>query len=472
MSEKISEPTSEKLITVKDEFDNVYKLVEPIGEGGQGTVWRTNIPNILIKISNEFRDENELKARIKQINRIKRTIPEDFKISKPKALLNLNNRVGYVMEMMDGLQPLSQLIESVYDANRQLSTENYLKTGGLYRRLMILADLSATLARLHALGLSYGDLSPANIFISTSVEYHQVWLIDVDNISYHEASYGKAFYTHGYASPEIIREESGTNISTDCWSFAVIALELLAHLHPYYAGYAIVDEEPETVQPLADKGEYPWVFDAKDDSNHTDTGFPLPQMINPSLMNLFERCFGESRVYDTAYVRPSMSEWHEELNRTCNLILQCPSCQSTFLSIEREINCPFCHDTIAQQDILILRPRLILRNEDELTGRKFIDIDEAVIITQGQTKYIYRQPFSYFDKESLDPWCTLTLNDVGLMVKPNGIDEISLKIVDGKQATITKPNRLKYDIKTGKVLMLINHTIANDYGNIVWCFKW
>ena len=150
MSEKISEPTSEKLITVKDEFDNVYKLVEPIGEGGQGTVWRTNIPNILIKISNEFRDENELKARIKQINRIKRTIPEDFKISKPKALLNLNNRVGYVMEMMDGLQPLSQLIESVYDANRQLSTENYLKTGGLYRRLMILSDLSATLARLHA----------------------------------------------------------------------------------------------------------------------------------------------------------------------------------------------------------------------------------------------------------------------------------------------------------------------------------
>ena len=472
MLETVSEPIPEKIKTVTDEFDNVYQLVELIGEGGQGTVWRTNIPNILIKISNEFRDETELTARIKQINRIKRTIPGDFKISKPKAILNLNNRVGYVMEMMDGLQPLSQLIESVYDANRQLSTENYLATGGLYRRLMILADLSATLARLHALGLSYGDLSPANIFISTSVEYYQAWLIDVDNIGYHETGYGKAFYTQGYASPEIIREESGTNISTDCWSFAVIALELLAHLHPYYAGYAIVDEEPEIVQPLADKGEYPWVFDAKDDSNHTDTGFPLPQMVNPSLMNLFERCFGESRIYDTAYVRPSMSEWHEELNRTCNLILQCPSCQSTFMNIDKEISCPFCHHVIGDQDVLVLRPRLVLIEKDELTDKKFIDTDEAIIITRGQTKHIYRQPFSYFDKESLEPWCTLTLNDVGLMVIPNGTYEIRLKMVDGKQANITKPTRLKYDIRTGKVLMLINHTIANDYGNLVWRFKW
>lgn len=472
MLETISESTSEKLKTVKDEFDNVYQLVEPIGEGGQGTVWRTNLPNILIKISNEFGDENELKGRIKQINRIKRTIPEDFKISKPKALLDLKNRVGYVMEMMDGLQPLSQLIESIYDAERKLSTKDYLATGGLYRRLMILADLSATLARLHALGLSYGDLSPANIFISTSVEYHQVWLIDVDNISYHEIGYGKAFYTQGYASPEIIREESGTNISTDCWSFAVIALEVLAHLHPYYAGYAIVDEEPEIVQPLADKGEYPWVFDAKDDSNHTDDGFPLPQMINPSLMNLFERCFGESRIYDTTYVRPSMSEWHEELNRTCNLILQCPSCQGTFLSIEKEINCPFCKNEILGQDILMLRPRLILAKEDELTGKKIIDTDEAIIISRGQTKSIYRQPFSYFDKESLEPWCTLALDEAGLRVIPNGTDEIILKMVDGKQATITKPNRLRYDTRTGRVLMLINHTIANDYGNLVWFFKW
>lgn len=472
MLETVSEPIPEKIKTVTDEFDNVYQLVELIGEGGQGTVWRTNIPNILIKISNEFRDETELTARIKQINRVKRTIPGDFKISKPKAILNLNNRVGYVMEMMDGLQPLSQLIESVYDANRQLSTENYLATGGLYRRLMILADLSATLARLHALGLSYGDLSPANIFISTSVEYYQAWLIDVDNIGYHETGYGKAFYTQGYASPEIIREESGTNISTDCWSFAVIALELLAHLHPYYAGYAIVDEEPEIVQPLADKGEYPWVFDVKDDSNHTDTGFPLPQMVNPSLMNLFERCFGESRIYDTAYVRPSMSEWHEELNRTCNLILQCPSCQSTFMNIDKEISCPFCHHVIGDQDVLVLRPRLVLIEKDELTDKKFIDTDEAIIITRGQTKHIYRQPFSYFDKESLEPWCTLTLNDVGLMVIPNGTDEIRLKMVDGKQANITKPTRLKYDIRTGKVLMLINHTIANDYGNLVWRFKW
>ena len=91
-------------------------------------------------------------------------------------------------------------------------------------------------------------------------------------------------------------------------------------------------------------------------------------MVNPSLMNLFERCFGESRIYDTAYVRPSMSEWHEELNRTCNLILQCPSCQSTFMNIDKEISCPFCHHVIGDQDVLVLRPRLVLIEKDELVG--------------------------------------------------------------------------------------------------------
>jgi DNA-binding helix-hairpin-helix protein with protein kinase domain len=65
---------------------------------------------------------------------------------------------------------------------QQLDMFLYRDTGSFGRRLQILKQLAETLAKLHGRGLAFGDLSPNNIFVSQSVEHHQVWLIDADNI--------------------------------------------------------------------------------------------------------------------------------------------------------------------------------------------------------------------------------------------------------------------------------------------------
>lgn len=58
--------------------------------------------------------------------------------------------------------PLTEALKAMHEEG----AEGFLRTGGLHRRLRLLAKLARTLAKLHGRGLAYGDLSPANIFVS------------------------------------------------------------------------------------------------------------------------------------------------------------------------------------------------------------------------------------------------------------------------------------------------------------------
>jgi len=58
--------------------------------------------------------------------------------------------------------------------------QGFVQSGGLARRLALLARLARVLASLHGLGIAHGDLSPRNVFVSSTHAHSQVWLIDVD----------------------------------------------------------------------------------------------------------------------------------------------------------------------------------------------------------------------------------------------------------------------------------------------------
>ncbi|MEZ1376640.1 lipopolysaccharide kinase InaA family protein, partial [Enterobacter hormaechei] len=84
------------------------------------------------------------------------------------------------MELMDGLVPLQSLLDSFINAEDEASAD-YLRQGGLRRRIRILSQLARTLNQLHARGMLYGDLSPSNIFVSDDTAHAETWLIDCDN---------------------------------------------------------------------------------------------------------------------------------------------------------------------------------------------------------------------------------------------------------------------------------------------------
>lgn len=408
-----SKQVAQKETFVVDSFGTKYQLIKSIGEGGQGKVLTTAHPNMLVKISRGIKQQDVLKQRRSQIERVIRSPLRDLRIALPSAVLSLPSQVGYVMELMDGLEPLSEQIERIYTEDG-LSVQKYRDTGSLSRRLLILKELAETLAKLHGRGYAFGDLSPSNIFISKSVDYHQVWLIDSDNISISEQLNDSQFYTPGYGAPEIIRGESGSNTCTDSWSFAVIALQILAHIHPYNSGIAVEDEEPEVAEEQSAQGEYPWIFDEEDDSNEwAGSGIPILEFINSDLASLFQRCFSLSRIHDGIIERPSMAEWHLELHKIIQLLLKCqnPDCYSDFVAQRGAKTCPFCDSKLAEDQYLHMS--LWGYDSENMLGQSHLyKTDEELYISQNQEKPLYIEPYSIFDIDELKAWCSLkVIND-------------------------------------------------------------
>ena len=119
------------------------------------------------------------------------------------------------------------MLDSSFNALRDGNgLTGFRNTGGLSRRVRVLARLARLLASLHGRALAYGDLSPTNIFVSRSHEHAEVWLIDCDNISVLCREGGQKIYTREYGAPEVLRRDSGINSLTDSWSFAVIAFQI------------------------------------------------------------------------------------------------------------------------------------------------------------------------------------------------------------------------------------------------------
>ncbi|MEH9035987.1 protein kinase, partial [Klebsiella quasipneumoniae subsp. similipneumoniae] len=148
---------------VKDTRGSSYELTEVINRGGQGIVYRTTYPQTLVKgFTNQ--DPQERQRWRNHITWLLSQDLSDLKLARPLILL-AEPRFGYVMELMDGLVPLDSLLNSFINAGEE-SLADYLRQGGLRRRIRILCQLARTLNQLHARGMLYGDLSPSNIFVS------------------------------------------------------------------------------------------------------------------------------------------------------------------------------------------------------------------------------------------------------------------------------------------------------------------
>ena len=249
MSTNKAAPQKQRM--VQDSKGSVYELTSELSSGGQGVVYRTQYPQALIKgFTNK--DEQARRRWREHIEWLTRQDLADLKLARPLELL-AEPRCGYVMELMDGLVPLQGLLDSFANAEEE-AHEDYLRQGGLRRRIRILGQMARTLNQLHGRGMLYGDLSPNNIFVSDDPAFAETWLIDCDNISLDSHS-GLTLHTVDYGAPEVVRGEALLSSLTDCWSFAVIAYQLLTHNHPF-KGEMISDGEPE-VEDAALSGEHP-----------------------------------------------------------------------------------------------------------------------------------------------------------------------------------------------------------------------
>lgn len=305
-----------------------YKMTDtPLGEGSQGTTYVLEGGKYIAKLFKKNVNDTELKSKI------------NFLIN-----LNLDKQIysvplqeitvpcsGYISEFASGMMSLSKLKDAGEDFG-----DWYVSTGGLLKRYGVLIKLANAIRSLHSKGLVYCDLSPNNVFVSQNPQQQNVFLIDLDNLRY-KTSIVKNIYTPFYGAPEVVKNIAPNTFQSDCYSFAVIAYELLTFKHPLIGD--IVDEDAD-LEEDALRGDLPWVEDTNDNKNICiETGLPSEYFVSGKVMKLFHKTFEEG--LNNADRRPSMGEWVDALSEGLNDLLMCEECKIHY-PYSNAHKCPMC----------------------------------------------------------------------------------------------------------------------------------
>ncbi|MCX5689535.1 MAG: hypothetical protein NTV94_07080, partial [Planctomycetota bacterium] len=230
---------------------------------------------------------------------------------------------------------LKQLM--VPPAGTSLLRRWYLDTGGLRRRLKVCGRAATALAMLHAKGLCYGDVSPANIFVSSVTTSDTVYLIDADNVRYESSPNNQPVYTPGFGAPEVVARRGFVSTLTDAHGLAVVTFATLALVHPLL-GDLVEDGDPD-LEEQALAGLLPWIDHPTDPANRSRRGIQERDVVlSGNLRTLAGQAFGDG--LSDPRKRPSASEWAESLDRASRNCLTCSSCKATFY--RNAESCPWC----------------------------------------------------------------------------------------------------------------------------------
>ena len=365
---------------VKDQLSQWHELTKELGKGGQGVVYRTSDPEILVKMPLKNHKEITDKAEVKQFQEQIESLyllplNNDMHITRPLYLLE--ERAGYVMQMMQDMQPigdwltqkisnLSKKEQSKYKPpvwlNKDVALETayplamYAKNGGTKRRLELLAQATIELLRLHSVGVVFMDVSPDNIYCSMAPEHSEVWMIDADNLRFEVVNAKSGVITPQYGAPEVVKGEDGARVVSDAYSLSLLAFKMLT-MSGAFDGQRFVDaqddeddwaaddseNEDASLEVQAEQGRLPFIFDAEDDSNRkAANGLPSHLVLTPSLLGFFQKMFGEGRT--APWQRPSLHSLPRLLASAADSSIQCRCGMSYYYQHSNpEQSCPYCN---------------------------------------------------------------------------------------------------------------------------------
>jgi len=314
---------------VIDETGAVHTLIRRIGVGGQGEVWLAEGGRRIVKLLSRRGNAERLRRQFAFVRRLDLS---GLHVARPMAVLRPPH-VGYVAEFLEDMVDIGTLLQAPPSGLLQW----HIDTGGLRRRLRLLAHAGEELAGLHGRGVIYADVSHHNVFVSEPITASEAWLIDLDNLS-HDSDRRTAIYTPGFGAPEVVARTGGCTSLSDAWSFAVLVYQTLTLTHPFI-GDVVSDGEPE-LEEEALAGEWPWVGCLDDKKNACSTGLPIEHVLGTRLLELARRTFEDGIADHKA--RPSISKWVERLHGAADQTVRCAGCAGTYFVTEER--CPWCQD--------------------------------------------------------------------------------------------------------------------------------
>ncbi|MEP6881367.1 MAG: protein kinase, partial [Dokdonella sp.] len=231
-----------------------FRLVEEIGRGGMGTVWRAERidggfeQSVAIKLIRSAWDSAEMIGRFR---------------AERQILANLNH--PNIAHLIDGGvtdHALPWLALEYVDGTdlRSYCDQHQL---GIEARLKLFLTVCAAVSHAHTHLVVHRDLKPSNLMVNRNGE---IKLLDfgIAKLVDHDASHAslQRVFTPEYAAPEQVRGESITT-AVDVYALGLLLYELLTGRRPYKvkdstpAAYerAILDQEPTRPSVAFDDAE-------------------------------------------------------------------------------------------------------------------------------------------------------------------------------------------------------------------------
>ena len=209
-----------------------YRLIEKLGEGGMGEVWRADHEMLARPAAVKLvrKDVTESEAGAIQVQRFQREVQATAQLRSVHTIdvydygITDDGTFYYVMEFLDGL-----------DLHELVSTYGPMPAP---RVIPILRQACHSLAEAHEQGLIHRDIKPANIFLCRyGREVDVVKVLDFGLVKRGNGpgdrdpgltAAGVFYGTPAYASPEMARGTlEDVNVGTDLYSLGCVAFWLL-----------------------------------------------------------------------------------------------------------------------------------------------------------------------------------------------------------------------------------------------------
>ena len=167
----------EGLKNVIDASGKSYEIDRKIGEGGQGRIYLLKDGTHIVKMFPNGPRSLTMKSDINYL--IKLGLDKRHYAVPLREIVSPSP--GYIAEFASGMIPLSEL---KWKGQADNFIDWYKNSGGTRKRYRVLANLAYILRSLHSKVLTYCDLSPSNIYVSSDPDKAAVFLLDMDNVRY------------------------------------------------------------------------------------------------------------------------------------------------------------------------------------------------------------------------------------------------------------------------------------------------
>ena len=323
------------------------EVIQKLGEGGQGVVYKVNYNGKPLALKwyfgNKLNNADKFYRNIQ--NNIKQGTPTGAFLWPLEITEYFEGSFGYLME----LRPPEYkdfslfLLAKVHFANIEALINTALCITNGFREL-------------HNRGYSYQDLNDGNFFVNPKTG--DVLICDNDNV----APYGENLGIAGkcrYMAPEVVMGQKRPDSHTDRFSLAVVLYMLLFLNHPLEGKRTMCPCLTEGLERKFYGSDPVFVWDPANDANRPVRGVHTNEIklwpLYPAFVRkTFEKAFShEVMVGNDTTHRVIEKEWQEVFTTLRDLTIKCSCGSETFIDpSQQSCRCINCGKSIERPPIL------------------------------------------------------------------------------------------------------------------------